>query len=378
MPLRLNSTCYLNAMDRELSMRFWIAKGIRCMLFVVCFALVACEQDHKVLHNPNISNNPYSIDRHNGLDKSSEKSGLSVLDQHQSLHANTRLNSASKKLNTRSNMTSEMASKVVKVDIVRLLVAEAVKKRRAIGISQSFPTNIGAVWSLAEVYAQGGTAELEMRWWRGEEQVSVSSFVVAEGLKWREWSKVTIQPHQTGQWRVEVYQPQSQTILATYYFNVNAKPDKKTQQLAHSEQNKPAKSSTKSLVQEHIEKNKATPLSKKDHQAHESNLQIKNLLIATKIKRRKPIGVSSKFSLNNERLWGYVEATNIDHPQFIWMEWYRGDVLRSKLKVRVGVSKRWRTWSWQRLGKLDEGTWSVKVLDLSGGLLAQTQFVVMP
>ena len=100
--------------------------------------------------------------------------------------------------------------------------------------------------------------------------------------------------------------------------------------------------------------------------------------IARTIKRRRPLGTGSRFSLADERLWGYIEVSNSEGPKFVWMEWYRGKNLRSRLKVRVGISKRWRTWSWQRLSKRDQGQWSVKVLSDAGRLLAQTHFSVGP
>ena len=277
----------------------------------------------------------------------------------------------------------KIQQKPIVIKVEKLLVAQAVKKRRAIGASQAFSANIGAVWSLAQVYAQGGTAELEMRWYKGSDQVSVSPFVVAEGLRWREWSKVTIQPHETGAWRVEVFQPSRQKILASYDFAIKAKSELqvgKTKSLVSKSAEKTLRTakqtsfqSVNTLIKSGTNINKLTKSATEDI----TSLKIKNFMIAKKIKRRKPLGVSSRFSLKNERLWGYVEASNLDRPQFIWMEWYRGELLRSRLKVKVGVSKRWRTWSWQRLSKLDEGTWSVKVLSLDGELLAQTQFVVV-
>ena len=61
----------------------------------------------------------------------------------------------------------------ISIKVEKLLVAQAVKKRRAIGASQAFSANVGAVWSLAQVSALGGTAELEMRWFKGSTQVRV-------------------------------------------------------------------------------------------------------------------------------------------------------------------------------------------------------------
>ena len=107
-----------------------------------------------------------------------------------------------------------------------------------------------------------------------------------------------------------------------------------------------------------------------------NSLKIKRLEVARAVKRRRPLGIGTRFTLDDERLWGYIEVINPEHPQHVWMEWFRDDQLRSRLKVRVGVSRTWRTWSWQRLSRYDAGRWRLKVTSPSGELLAQTHFIV--
>ncbi|MAD61803.1 MAG: hypothetical protein CMH49_09895 [Myxococcales bacterium] len=336
-------------------------------------SLVACEQlDHKQVITPqgHIQQTGYKTDVHRTesgryLNVGSRK----AVDENVVKHKD-----AGQALDKKA-----MNPIAISIKVEKLLVAKAVKKRRAIGASDQFSAKVGAVWSLAQVYAQGGTAELEMRWWKETVLVSVSPFMVSEGLLWREWSKVTIQPHQSGSWRVEVYQPSTQKVLANYDFSIKARlgipAESKSINGSVIQKRGLLNASQSSVTLPQTMNREAESLG--SHSDDVTILKVRNLMIANKIKRRKPLGVSSKFSLDNERLWGYVEVSNLDHPQFIWMEWYRGDLLRSRLKVRVGVSKRWRTWSWQRLSKLDEGAWSVKVLSLQGELLAQTQFMVM-
>lgn len=279
----------------------------------------------------------------------------------------TRLN------NDKRNKKNKTHPSIINVEVEKLLVAREVKKRRAIGEAIRFPSNIGAIWSFAQVYAQGGTAQLEIRWWRGSTKVSVSPFLVAEGLRWREWSKVTIKPNENGQWKVEVFDPAQQKVLASHIFQIDSPTPTKKDVVDHQ----------KSIVKRQA----LTSDSSSKLNLHDSALQltdqeinqpftVNRFEIARKIKRRRPVGVGSRFTLEDERLWGYIEVSNPETPNFVWMEWYQGDELRSRLKVRVGVSKRWRTWSWQRLSQRDEGQWSVKVLSNTGDQLAQTQFVV--
>lgn len=258
----------------------------------------------------------------------------------------------------------------VRVEVERLSVARDVKQRRVIGESDQFPHNIGSIWSLAEVYAYDGTAELEMRWWRGDHKVSISPFLVSEGLRWREWSKLNIRPSESGAWRVEVYQPRLNRILMSREFFIKAANDKETVSEGNTKQGEQADSNQPDTVT-------GSQAKSLDLEQVESLAKVQRLQIARQIKRRRPIDSGSRFSLSDERLWGYIEVSNLVESRFVWMEWYHEDTLRSKLKVRLGVSKRWRTWSWQRLSNRDQGQWSVKVLSEDNHLLAETHFIVV-
>ena len=374
MTLQQNLTTSLSSkLANYFCLRSAVFKFLGYLLLLNLF-FIACEQlDHKQVITPQgrIQQTGYKTDVH----RTGSRRYLNVGSGKTIDEKVVKYKGSSPALNKKA-----MSPLVTSIKVEKLLVAKAVKKRRAIGASHQFSAKVGAVWSLAQVYAQGGTAELEMRWWKENALVSVSPFMVSEGLLWREWSKVTIQPHQSGAWRVEVYQPSTQKILASYDFNIKARLENQAEPKSISgivSQKRRLLNDSKSSVTLPQTMNRGAE-SLESHSDDVTTLKIRNLMIANKIKRRKPLGVSSKFSMDNERLWGYVEVSNLDQPQFIWMEWYRGDLLRSRLKVRVGVSKRWRTWSWQRLSKLDGGAWSVKVLSLRGELLAQTQFMVVP
>ena len=263
----------------------------------------------------------------------------------------------------------------VKVEVERLSVARDVKQRRVIGVGEHFPHNIGSIWSLAEVYAFNGTAELEMRWWRGEQMVSVSPFLVSEGLRWREWSKLNIKPSESGSWRVEVYQPSLKRILMSQKFQIEdplLKPRVLNSDGAIKLDHEGIGSESEDSTIEHSQSKDL------NDSLSVPNLPVINRFkIARQIKRRRPIDTSSRFSLSDERLWGYIEVSNLESPSHVWMEWYHEESLRSKLKVRVGVSKRWRTWSWQRLSSHDKGQWSVKVYSMNRDLIAETYFTVV-
>ena len=95
----------------------------------------------------------------------------------------------------------------LRLEIEPLVIARDVKHRRAIGAAITFPNTVESLWGLASVRARGQSVQLSLRWWREHELVSVNPFVVSEGIKWSEWSQVTISPRSVGSWRVELFYP---------------------------------------------------------------------------------------------------------------------------------------------------------------------------
>ncbi len=266
---------------------------------------------------------------------------------------------------------------VAEVKVNQLSVAREVKNRRAIGEAVSFPHNIGSIWSLAEVYAEGGAAELEMRWWREDRKVSESPFLVSEGLRWREWSKLNVKPTESGEWRVEIYQPSISKVLMNKRFVIEA-PTNRLLSKASPQNKNVAKMGSARSPSTSMDEAQSTPdkANAKTERTTHLELSINSLTIAKHVKRRRPISTGYRFTINDERLWGYIEVSNLHQPSQVFMEWYREGELRSRLKVRVGISKRWRTWSWQRLSVGDAGQWTVKVISATGEMLAETQFIV--
>ena len=251
----------------------------------------------------------------------------------------------------------------VQLEVEQMLVARDVKKRRAIGESDVFPSTVGSLWSLASVKAKGSAAQLEMRWWHGQDLVSTNPFVVSEGIRWSEWSQITVKPTDVGAWRVEVFYPKEDQVLRTRHFKIEPPRQRQTQELSYAVQGVKTTQVKTTLQSTSQISNIRTP-------------SINKLEIARSVKRRRPLGVDTRFKVTHERLWGYIEVSNIESPVYVWMEWLHEGEVRSKLRVRVGVSRRWRTWSWQRLTQGDIGDWEVRVSSSQGSVLARTYFTV--
>ena len=59
---------------------------------------------------------------------------------------------------------------------------------------------------------------------------------------------------------------------------------------------------------------------------------------------------------------------------YITMVWKHNDRVRSRVKLNVGTSASWRTWSTKRISPDDAGRWSVDVVDAQGAVLETINF----
>ena len=317
--------------------------------------------------------------------------------------------------------------------VQELLIATEVRHRRPLGVGTRFMSSVGSLWSMAFVRNDGGERTLQMRWWRGDDLKGTFDFSVGRGLRWKEWSNVIIQPTDIGQWSVEVFDPLTQQLLKRHTFEIFSSAGvsestesrsptlqplvvrdhqrdqettrsldaltqptlvPKTYTAAQAEVKAEAQQLQKTIeeaekIRRRDQKLKSAPYSPKlnmrtrssdtlaqHSEAEISPLKVNRLSIAREVRHRRPLGVSSRFSSQVERIWGYIEVQNEAEHQWVWMEWWHDDQRRSRLRVRIGQSKRWRTWSWQRMRPRDIGLWEVKVLSSTLEELARAQFLI--
>ena len=109
------------------------------------------------------------------------------------------------------------------------------------------------------------------------------------------------------------------------------------------------------------------------------HIYLKQLVVAKKVIKRKPYGVTKEFSVNvKEPVVGFVTVRNFERPQRIKFKWvYKGKV-RQINTLKVGISPRWRTWK-ELLGKHKRkrrGEWFLEVYSDRKRLLGRTTFIL--
>lgn len=115
--------------------------------------------------------------------------------------------------------------------------------------------------------------------------------------------------------------------------------------------------------------------------ASEENVQasgsfsIARMVIAGSIEDREPVGVVSAFSSDTEKVYCFLEATDVAYETMVSFVWYHGDEQKASVELSLGKSPRWRTYSSKKLGGL-KGEWKVELQDAAGAVVKTVTFTV--
>jgi hypothetical protein len=87
------------------------------------------------------------------------------------------------------------------------------------------------------------------------------------------------------------------------------------------------------------------------------------------------VGVAETFPGTTEKVYCFLEATDIPGDMEITFVWFHGEkeILKSALPLKMGP--RWRTYADKNLYGL-KGGWKVEVRDASGNLIKDVKFKV--
>ncbi len=110
--------------------------------------------------------------------------------------------------------------------------------------------------------------------------------------------------------------------------------------------------------------------------AKQTRVRIVDSAIATSVEQRVPTGLGEVFGTEVGTVWAWIAVENLGEPTNVTMVWRRDDKVRSSLELSVGTSRRWRTWSRNRIRKFDAGEWTVDMYDAEGNLLDTLEFTI--
>lgn len=102
---------------------------------------------------------------------------------------------------------------------------------------------------------------------------------------------------------------------------------------------------------------------------------VKRLVVGTGVENGEPVGVAETFPSSTEKVYCFLEATDIAKDTEVSFAWFSGDKELSKFSVPLKTGPRWRTYAYKNLREL-KGDWKVEVRDADGKVVKDVKFKV--
>jgi hypothetical protein len=102
---------------------------------------------------------------------------------------------------------------------------------------------------------------------------------------------------------------------------------------------------------------------------------ISRAVVGTGVENLEPVGMAEIFPATTEKVYCFLEATDITKDTEVSFVWFHGqdELLKTTLPLKEG--KRWRTYADKNLRGL-KGDWKVEIKDADGNLLKEVKFKV--
>ena len=106
-----------------------------------------------------------------------------------------------------------------------------------------------------------------------------------------------------------------------------------------------------------------------------TSLSIARLVVATGVENSEPAGAAETFPASTEKVYCFLEATNIAKDTEVSFVWSYGgkEMLKTTLPLKAGP--KWRTYANKNLRGL-KGDWKVEIKDSEGKVLKDVKFKV--
>jgi len=102
---------------------------------------------------------------------------------------------------------------------------------------------------------------------------------------------------------------------------------------------------------------------------------IKRLVVGTGVENGEPVGVAETFPASTEKVYCFLEATDMAKDTEATFVWFHGDKEMLKFSVPLKMGPRWRTYANKNLREL-KGDWKVEIRDPDGKVVKDTKFKV--
>jgi hypothetical protein len=107
----------------------------------------------------------------------------------------------------------------------------------------------------------------------------------------------------------------------------------------------------------------------------ENEFTIARLVIGTGVENREPVGVAETFPATTEKVYCFLEATEILKDTEVSFVWFHGEKEMLKTNLPLQTGPKWRTFADKNVGGM-KGDWKVEVRDVKGTLVKDIKFKV--
>lgn len=104
--------------------------------------------------------------------------------------------------------------------------------------------------------------------------------------------------------------------------------------------------------------------------------QLTTMAVGSGVENRAIVGEADNFLDGTGKVFCWSDLSNADEPSTVNHIWRYGDREIARHTLNVGKSRRFRTWSYQRMSSRRQGTWSCEVVGPDGARLGMTEFTV--
>jgi len=117
-----------------------------------------------------------------------------------------------------SHAATSMAQETVILAVAEASICRDVVNRQPVGAGDSFEASVGKLFCFTKITGAQSPTQISHAWYFGDAQKATVTLSV-KSSSWRTYSSKRIQPHEIGDWRVDVLGPGGE-ILQTLQFKI--------------------------------------------------------------------------------------------------------------------------------------------------------------
>jgi len=102
---------------------------------------------------------------------------------------------------------------------------------------------------------------------------------------------------------------------------------------------------------------------------------VKRLVVGTGVENSEPVGTAETFPASTEKIYCFLEATDITKDMEVSFVWYNAEKELSKFSVPLKMGPRWRTYAYKNVREM-KGDWKVEIKDPDGKVVKDIKFKV--